>query len=100
MKPVLKASASLLLKLRYDGPLSSVAINFNLRHYTVADALEKLAERSIISAPLLRDDRWGRVNHALATSSHMRLDSQNEGLNMLEREMLPRGPKEPPGSRP
>jgi hypothetical protein len=26
---------------------------------TVADALEKLAERSVISAPLLRDDRWG-----------------------------------------
>jgi len=33
MEPVLKPSRSMLLKLRYDGPLSSFAFNFNLRRY-------------------------------------------------------------------
>jgi len=36
MKPVLKAPGSMLLKLRYDGPLSKFAFRFNLRHYTPA----------------------------------------------------------------
>jgi len=33
MKPVLKAPGSVLLKLRYDGPLSNFAFNLNLRRY-------------------------------------------------------------------
>jgi hypothetical protein len=36
MKPVLKALGSVLLKLRYHGPLSNFAFNFNLRRYTLA----------------------------------------------------------------
>jgi hypothetical protein len=33
MKPVLKAPGSTHSKLRYDGPLSNFALNFNLRRY-------------------------------------------------------------------
>jgi len=33
MKPVLKAPGAMLLKLRYDEPLSNLAFNFNLRRY-------------------------------------------------------------------
>jgi len=33
IKPTLKAPGSMLLKLRYDGPLSEFAFNFNLRRY-------------------------------------------------------------------
>jgi hypothetical protein len=36
LKPSLKAPVSMLLKLRYDGPLSNCAFNFNLRHYIKA----------------------------------------------------------------
>jgi hypothetical protein len=36
MKPVLKAPGSVLLKLRYDGPLSDFAFNFNLSRYDMA----------------------------------------------------------------
>jgi len=39
MKSVLKAPRTMLLKLRYDEPLSSFAFNFNLRHCT-KDAYE------------------------------------------------------------
>jgi len=34
MKPVLKAPGTMLLKLRYDEPLSSFAFSFNLRRYS------------------------------------------------------------------
>jgi len=34
MKSVLKAPGPMLLRLRYDGPLSNFAFNFNLRRYT------------------------------------------------------------------
>ena len=34
MKPVVKPPGSMLLKLRYDGPLSNFGFNFNLRRYT------------------------------------------------------------------
>ena len=37
MKPVLKAPGSMLLKLRYDGPLSNFAFNCNLRRYDSVD---------------------------------------------------------------
>ena len=33
MKPTMKAPGSKRLKLRYDGPLSTFAFNFNLRRY-------------------------------------------------------------------
>ena len=33
IKPVLKAPGSMLLKLRYDGPLSNFAFKVNLRRY-------------------------------------------------------------------
>ena len=36
MKPVLKAPRSMLLKLRYYGPLSNFAFDFNLRRYHLA----------------------------------------------------------------
>ena len=36
MKPVLKAPGTMLLKLRYDEPLSNFAFNFNLRRYISA----------------------------------------------------------------
>jgi hypothetical protein len=36
MKPVLKVPGSMLLKLTYDGPLSSFAFIFNLRRYTMS----------------------------------------------------------------
>jgi hypothetical protein len=36
MKPVVKAPGPMLLKLRDDGPLSSVAFNFILSRYTEA----------------------------------------------------------------
>jgi len=36
MRPVLKAPGSMLLKLRYDGPLSKCAFDFNFRQYTAA----------------------------------------------------------------
>jgi hypothetical protein len=36
MKPALKAPVSMLLKPRYDGPLSSCAFNSNLRRYVTA----------------------------------------------------------------
>jgi hypothetical protein len=36
MKPLLKAPGSMILKLRYDGPLSNFAFNFNSRRYTTA----------------------------------------------------------------
>ena len=35
MKPALKAPGYMHLKLRYDGPLSDFAFDFNLRRYTV-----------------------------------------------------------------
>jgi len=33
MKPVLKAPGTMLLKLRYDVPLSNFVFKFNLRRY-------------------------------------------------------------------
>jgi hypothetical protein len=36
MKPVLKSPGPMPLKLRFDGPLSSFAFNFNLRRYKKA----------------------------------------------------------------
>jgi len=33
-KPTVKAPGSMLSKLRYDGPVSNFAFNFNLRRYT------------------------------------------------------------------
>ena len=36
MKPTVKAPGTKLLKLKYDGPLSSFAFKFNLRRYIVA----------------------------------------------------------------
>jgi hypothetical protein len=36
MKPVLKAPGFMLLKLRYDGPLSNFDFKFNLRRNIVA----------------------------------------------------------------
>jgi hypothetical protein len=39
MKPVLNAPGSPLLKLSYDGLLSNLAFNFNLRHYSLAGLL-------------------------------------------------------------
>jgi len=44
---------------RPEHPPPSRAVLVLTESCTVADALEKLAERSVISAPLLRDDRWG-----------------------------------------
>jgi hypothetical protein len=41
MKPVLKAHGSMLLKLRYDEPISNFAFNFKLRLYNV-DVVELL----------------------------------------------------------
>ena len=52
MKPVLKAPGYVLLKLRYDGPLSNFGFNVNLRRYskgkgiklTIVEELEKRKE--------------------------------------------------------
>ena len=44
MTPVLKAPRSMLLKLRYDGPLSNFAFNFNLRRCIKA-AQDSLAKK-------------------------------------------------------
>jgi hypothetical protein len=41
MIPVLKAPGSMLLKLRYDEPLSNFAFKFNMRRYTVEGSLER-----------------------------------------------------------
>ena len=37
IKPVLKPPGSMLLKLRYDGPLSKNGLNFSLRRYNTAE---------------------------------------------------------------
>jgi len=42
MKPVLKAPGTMLLNLRYHGPLSNVAFNFNLRRYSLERAAAAL----------------------------------------------------------
>ena len=39
IKPVLKAPGSMLLKLRYDGPVSNFGLNFNLRGYSQVSLL-------------------------------------------------------------
>ena len=39
MKSVLKAPGSMLLKLRYDGPLSEFAFKFNLRRFSMGMAM-------------------------------------------------------------
>ena len=43
MKPMLKAPGLMLLKLRYDGPLSNFAFKFNLCSYN-ADDTQDIAE--------------------------------------------------------
>jgi hypothetical protein len=44
MKPDLKAPVSMLLKLRYDGPLSKFAFTINLRRYGLGN-LRAASER-------------------------------------------------------
>ena len=54
MKPTLKAPRSVLLKLRYDGPASKFAFNFNLRRYiAVPLALLALAGCSAVYTTVL-----------------------------------------------
>jgi len=49
IKPAFKAPGSMLLKLRYDGPLSNFAFKFNLRRYIQAEgkALRKAEEDKV-----------------------------------------------------
>ena len=42
MKPVWTVPVSMLLKRRYDGPLSNFAFYFNLRRYNAAAIIGKL----------------------------------------------------------
>ena len=42
IKPTLKPPGYMLLKLRYDGPISNFAFNFNWRRYTEADPTQAL----------------------------------------------------------
>ena len=51
MRPVLKAPGSILLKVRYDGPLSKFAFNFNLGRY-IEVVNESAAERHVGIAAL------------------------------------------------
>jgi len=48
MKPVLRAPRSMPLKLIYDGPLSNLAFNFNLRRYmkVLKGALTELCNKA------------------------------------------------------
>jgi hypothetical protein len=50
MKRVLKPPGSVLLKLRYDGPLSRIALEFNLRRYSAAEAADADIEQRIDDA--------------------------------------------------
>ena len=51
IKPTLKAPGSMLLKLRYDDPLSNFAFKFNLRRYTKANGdLETALEAAAAKA--------------------------------------------------
>ena len=53
MKSVLKAPGSMLLKLRYDGPLSNFAFKFDLRRYTTDGELLVGRCRWTVSNPVL-----------------------------------------------
>ena len=61
MKPVLKPPGTMLLKLRYDGPLSNVAFNFSLRRYILGLKKEdKLREEKLRS--ILQKMMFGNVS--------------------------------------
>ena len=47
-KPVLKAPGSMILKLRYDGPLSKFSFNFNLRRFSEVDFPQPGADAVIV----------------------------------------------------
>jgi len=64
LKPVLKAPLSMLSKLRYDGPLSNIAFNFNLRRY--AEAEEDAAAGAVSSYSCGGNGQWERALVALA----------------------------------
>ena len=51
MNHVLKAPGSMLLTLRYDGPLSKFAFKFNLCHYT--EAVTNIVFAAVAGSPLL-----------------------------------------------
>jgi hypothetical protein len=65
MKPTLKAPVSMLLKLRYDGPVSSFAFKFNLRRHNSAwrkyfkDNLEIRGDVLAVVAALEELAAWG-----------------------------------------
>jgi len=65
MKPVLKAPVYTLLKLRYDGPLSSFAFKFNLRHYSKTHTLAALI---VSAAERLARAGWMMLATSFATS--------------------------------
>jgi len=56
MKPVLKAPISVLLKLRYDGPLSNFVFDSNLRRYNLVFFMDA-AEHATRIARILRQPR-------------------------------------------
>jgi len=53
IKPVLTAHGPMLLKLRYDQPLSNLAFNFNLRRYTMDCTSDTAMYRLELSQELL-----------------------------------------------
>jgi hypothetical protein len=56
MKRMLKAPGSMLLKTRYDGPLSSFVFNFDLGRYTVeAEAIAANGGKTMVSLQELVD---------------------------------------------
>ena len=70
IKPTLKAPGYMLLKLRYDGPLSEFAFKFNLRRYTMAS---RLAQEGVVTCvatytlfpQALAPQMWDEVSHAI-----------------------------------
>ena len=65
MKPVLKASGSVLLKLRCDGPLSSVAFNLYLRRCTkeyLRRCTKECRPRRFGSSSDIRENTLGTTN--------------------------------------
>jgi len=72
MKPLVKASGTKRLRLRYDGPLSNFAFKFNLRRYSKAAEIGKahaclqLAQRMYLDAPYTRE--VGHVEEAVGVA--------------------------------
>ena len=86
IKPVLKAPGSMLLKLRCDGPLSSVAFNFNLRRYTLTSIVKHFAWQGNIGIGLP-----GRVAKADGESVNETSDDEETMLALERQQAAGRG---------